>query len=67
MEIDLRTIRASLRLSRKALAAELGVTEDTIYNWEHGKSSPRLETAVKLIRYLESRGVKIAADKLIFF
>lgn len=30
------------------LAAELGVTTVTLYNWINGKSKPRIDVAIKL-------------------
>lgn len=38
--IDVRAIRESLNLSQAALAAELGVDQSTVSNWENG-TQPR--------------------------
>ena len=38
----LRQIRAYLGLSRRQMAEKIGVDYDTIWNWESGKSIPKL-------------------------
>ena len=37
---EIRAARDAARLTRKELAAEVGVTVDTIKNWETGKTTP---------------------------
>ncbi len=44
-----RLLRRDLKHSRHEMSALLGVTERTIYRWEHGQAEPRL----KMIRRLE--------------
>ncbi|MCC6480302.1 MAG: helix-turn-helix domain-containing protein [Sphingomonadaceae bacterium] len=51
--IDVRAIRESLNLSQAALAAELGVDQSTVSNWENG-TQPR-GPARKLLESLCSR------------
>ena len=40
MEFDLRIIRILLNLTTEEFAKELGVTRQTINNWERGRSKP---------------------------
>ena len=38
MQITLRTVRTNVPLTQKEAAERIGVTVDTIGNWERGKS-----------------------------
>lgn len=40
MELNVRKIRKMLDLTQKEFANALGVSENTIYNWEHGGNVP---------------------------
>lgn len=48
-------LRTRLSLTQKDLATALGVTEQTVRNWEHGKANPRLSIrqVKELCRLLE--------------
>ena len=46
--LTLKAARVNSGISVKAAADAVGVTEDTIYRYESGKSSPKIGTAVKL-------------------
>jgi DNA-binding XRE family transcriptional regulator len=48
-------LRLEVGLTQKALAEAMGVTEQTIRNWEQGRSEPRLTIAQtkRLCRLLE--------------
>ena len=48
IESNLEKLRKHANLTRKKLADEIGVTENTIYNWEKGNSG--LSTLVSLIK-----------------
>jgi DNA-binding XRE family transcriptional regulator len=39
---ELVNMRDALGLTQKEIADELGVTEQTVRNWEHGRSVPKL-------------------------
>ena len=39
--LRIKRARESLRWTQKRLAAEVGVTQKTVDNWEHDKTSPR--------------------------
>jgi DNA-binding XRE family transcriptional regulator len=41
-ESNLVKLREQLELTQKDIADALGVTEQTVRNWEHGKAVPRL-------------------------
>lgn len=42
MDSNLRALREELKLTQKRIADELGVTEQTVRNWEQGKAIPKL-------------------------
>ncbi|MDP1633112.1 MAG: helix-turn-helix transcriptional regulator, partial [Gallionellaceae bacterium] len=44
-----KTLRKRLGLTAEATAALLGVTAQTIYNWEAGNSSPRDQQMVRIV------------------
>lgn len=46
--LTLKAARVNAGLSVKAAAEAAGVTEDTMYRYEAGKSSPKIGTALKL-------------------
>lgn len=51
----LREIRESKGLTPVELAASLGVSLATIYNWENGKSEPRASMLRELAEVLDVR------------
>lgn len=46
--LTLKAARVNAGISVKAAAEAIGVTEDTMYRYESGKSSPKIWTAIKL-------------------
>lgn len=46
--LTLKAARVNAGVSVKDAAVAVGVTEDTMYRYEAGKSSPKIGTAVKL-------------------
>jgi DNA-binding transcriptional regulator YiaG len=48
-----RAIRESLGLSRELVARELGVSQDTVYQWEHGIAEPRTANLVNYVELLD--------------
>ena len=59
----LRSLRTRLDLSGPELARLLGVSTQSVYNWEHKKASPRKEQ-VAAIAALRSIGKKDARQRL---
>lgn len=59
----LRSMRAKLGLSAAGLAKLLGVSPQSVYNWEHEKSTPR-SSQVAAIAGLRSIGKKEARQRL---
>ena len=49
----LASVRSDLGLSQDELASKVGVSKDTIMNWERGSNTPRLDTACRLADVLQ--------------
>ena len=48
--MDMRQLRERQNLRTVDVASQLGVSESTIRNWEHGRSVPRFEVISGLMR-----------------
>lgn len=61
----LRTLRARLGLSSEAFAKLVGVSAQSIYNWEHGKATPRPTqlAALAAVRKMGKRDAQAAVAK----
>lgn len=44
----LSALRKSHKLTQNQIADMLGVTQQTVFAWEHGKAQPLMENAIKL-------------------
>lgn len=66
MKLSLKACRVNVHASAKEMAAYIGVTEDTIYNWENGKCSPRAIQVIKILDFFESKGFPIQLNNLKF-
>ena len=62
MQITLKAARMNVSLTQREAAAKIGVTVDTIGNWERAKSFP---DALQIRKIEEVYGVSY--DNLIFF
>ena len=57
--------RKGLGLSRKALAAKLGVSAGSIFGWESGKSKPSARTRARMEQAIRTEGLGPAPSKVI--
>lgn len=58
-------LRQELNLTQKQIADELGVTEQTVRNWEQGKVSPKLTIPqMKVLCRLLQRSIEDVPDDL---
>lgn len=48
LQITLRAARVNTNMTQREWAKNLGVTVDTVLNWEKGKSEPRLSDLRKI-------------------
>lgn len=44
----LKNLRKEKCITQKKLAKELTISEDTIYNWEKGRSEPSIDDLIKI-------------------
>lgn len=49
--MKLKQLREARDISQRKLASELEVSNQTIANWEKGKSKPQLDNIVKISKY----------------
>jgi transcriptional regulator with XRE-family HTH domain len=49
----IRKRRLDLGLFQKQLAEQIGVSEETIYNWESNESSPQFQFIPAIVRFLD--------------
>lgn len=59
----MKSIRKTLRLSQSELAARLGVTRETISNWERNGAPPIARLALATIARTESSIAKQRAEE----
>lgn len=66
-KLTLKAWRAIAEIKAEEIATDVGVTVDTVYKWEKGKSYP---TAPQMVKYLEcfaKRGFVIGLSEIKFF
>lgn len=66
MKISLKACRVNVNVSVKEMAAALGVSEDTVYNWESGKYSPKVVQMPKILNFLRSKGMDLQMEDINF-
>lgn len=58
--LRLKNLRLSREITQQELAAQVGVSELTVRNWEHNKKKPNMDTLIKIALVL-----KISVDTLV--
>lgn len=66
MKLTLKACRINVRATAKEMAEAVGVTEETIYNWECGKYAPRAKQIVKILKFFADRGFPVALENINF-
>lgn len=62
----LKACRVNVQATAKEMADAIGVTEDTVYNWESGKYAPRAKQMSKILDYFASKGLPITLNEINF-
>lgn len=57
------TLRAA-RVSQRAVAEQLGISEATMSRWVTGETPPAVDDAARLVGVLRARGVHVTMDEL---
>ncbi len=65
-KLSLKACRVNVEASAKEMAAAVGVTEDTIYNWESGKCAPRAIQMVKVLNFFAEKGFPVSLNDIKF-
>ena len=64
--LTLKACRIIANVKAEELAVYVGVTVDTIYKWERGKSLPDLLQMRKIIEYLAKKGYAVDMNEINF-
>ena len=65
--LTLKACRIIANIDAKDLADAVGVTVDTLYKWEKGKSTPKAPQMVKIINYFAKKGYYVDVNDINFF
>ena len=65
--LTLKACRVIANIRADDLAKAVGVTEDTIYKWEKGKTVPSAVNLKKIINYFAECGYIVTVDDINFF
>jgi DNA-binding XRE family transcriptional regulator len=66
-KITLKSCRITAGLRADEIADAAGVTVDTVYKWEKGRSFPNAPQVVKIIKYFEKHGYALDICDINFF
>lgn len=66
LKLTLKACRVNVNASATEMAKALGVTEDTVYNWEKGKYMPTARNIVKILDFFESRNFPVDINDINF-
>lgn len=61
---DLETLLGQPGVTVRTLAAELGVSESSVYLWRQGKTTPAGETQLRMLQLLAERGIARPSEGL---
>lgn len=66
MKLTLKSCRVNVNASAAEMAKAIGVTEDTIYNWESGKYAPTAKNIQKILDFYASKDFPIQLNDINF-
>ena len=66
VKLSLKACRINVRATAKEMGKALGVSEDTIYNWESGKYAPRRSQMPKILQFFAAKGMSLTIDDINF-
>ena len=64
--LTLKSCRIIAGIKAEEIAEAAGVTVDTIYKWEKGKSFPNAPQMVSIIKYFAKRGYAVSMEDINF-
>ena len=65
--LTLKACRVIADIKAEDLAEAVGVTTDTLYKWENGKSFPKAPQMVKIIQFFADKGYVVEIGDINFF
>ena len=65
--LTLKSCRVIAGLKAEEVAEAAGVTVDTLYKWEKGRSFPNAPQMVKIIKYFAEKGYALDVNDINFF
>ena len=65
--LTLKACRIIANVRAEELAAAVGITVDTLYKWEKGKSFPNAPQTIKIIKYFADKGFYVDISSINFF
>ena len=65
--LTLKTCRLIANVKAEELAKSVGVTVDTIYKWEKGRSFPNAPQMVKILKCFANKGYIVNINDINFF
>lgn len=65
--LTLKACRIIADIKAEDMAADVGVTVDTLYKWEKGKSFPNAPQMVKIIQCFANNGYEVDISEIYFF
>lgn len=65
--LTLRSCRIIAGVKAENIAEAAGVTVDTLYKWERGKSFPNAPQMVKIIKFFAEKGYALDVNDINFF
>ena len=65
--LTLKACRIIAKIKAEEMAASVGVTVDTLYKWEKGKSFPTAPQMVKIMQCFADRGYLVDINDINFF
>ena len=65
--LTLKSCRVTAGIRAEELAGAAGVTVDTLYKWEKGKSFPNAPQMVKIIKCFAEKGYIVDVNDIKFF
>lgn len=66
MKLTLKACRVNVDATQKEMADAIGVTENTICNWETGNTFPTAKQMEKILGFFASKGFDVGLDNINF-
>lgn len=65
--LTLKACRIIADIKAEELASAVGITVDTLYKWENGKSFPNMPQMNKIVKCFADKGFSVELNEINFF